>query len=173
MYYCRCQIMCKYFGNISQLETRLGRSLIWLVVLTVDLASQPIRHTSLEVPVDQKKNFTYHLSGVVVDPLGIHFLPSSAHIWLAIWPLYHRLSKKAGCLIYLGVRNEHPVGPQQPQIRVVSKVPFFGQLMCAEASNWFMFPKTIKLPKHLHMIWHLVFFEMKKEALISLVKTFF
>ena len=108
MYYCRCQIMCKYFGNISQLETRLGRSLIWLVVLTVDLASQPIRHTSLEVPVGQKKNFRYHLSGVVVDPLGIHFLPSSAHIWLAIWPLYHRLSKKAGCLIYLGVRNENP-----------------------------------------------------------------
>ena len=30
----------------------------------------------LEVPADQKKkNFRYHLSGIVVDLLGVHFLP--------------------------------------------------------------------------------------------------
>ena len=37
--------------------------------------SCPSSHKSLEVPVGQKKNFWYHLSGVVVDLLEVHFIP--------------------------------------------------------------------------------------------------
>ena len=68
----------------------------------------------------QKKNFRYHLSGVVVDLLG-----DSAHIWRIILPVYHQPSKKAGFFICPWVKNEPPVGPQQSQIGDIESSFFF------------------------------------------------
>ena len=37
-------------------------------------------------------------------------------IWQIFLPVYHRPSKNGGCFICSWVKNESPVGPQQPQI---------------------------------------------------------
>ena len=97
------------------------------------------------MPVGKKKNFQYHLSGVVEDLLGIHFLPMgklNIHPFLraggtqAKYSAKHgpnrlcvltAISKKGGCFICSWVKNESPVGPQQPQIGGIQS-SFFGQL---------------------------------------------
>ena len=82
----------------------------------------------------KKKNFQYHLSGVVEDPLGIHFLPMgklNIHPFLRAGDTQAKysakygpkglcvltaISERGGCFICLWVKNDSLVGPQQSQI---------------------------------------------------------
>ena len=101
---------CVFFGHKDSKPPRVNSGMRRHYSLT--------KHTSLEVSVGQKKkNFWYHLSGVVVDLLEVRFLPlgkktiqpfSRAGGIQAKWPAKYGLnglcvltaiSEKAGCFL--------------------------------------------------------------------------
>ena len=78
----------------------------------------------------------YDISGIVVDPLEVHFLPLGKSNIQSFWGkvvsqigaewacVLAAISEYAGCLIYPEVKNENPVGPQQLQIHGIENTFF-------------------------------------------------
>ena len=121
-----------FFWNCRPFWFLNEESLKWEIQMKAK--AQTTHHAKRLVPVGQKKNFRNHLSGFVVDLMGVHFLPISqsniqpflrAGDTQAKWSAKYgpnglcvltAISEKGGCFICLWVKNEPLVGPKQCQI---------------------------------------------------------
>ena len=116
-----------------------------------------------------ENNFQYHLSGVVEDLLGIHFLPMgklNIHPFLRAGGTQAKstkdgliglcvltaISEKGGCFIWLWVKYDPLVGPQQSQISGIESSFFLADWHFQWCVWWPLLTTIKKVPIELRAV---------------------